>query len=814
MIPNKNINPQFNKADDLVSSRAYTFLDSYIYMRNGKYNALYNANKEILAIEREALDKQSAEILYYALTEQTKMLNTVVIRIRNFAQNIRGDVIQNLQTIIPEADEMRKFEEALKASNPYPQKVVNYKISPIEYPNMAVFYSLFKRELKAYADIEDDKAPKDNPFIHTYATKFLIDSAEELAHINVDILSSEEFFITNLPKLIKIKEYFKKKQQIITGINRDFRTFYFYLRQFRMLQKVMATMNPTVMNDGRISVAGCSKPLNSFSDYLIYYKHYTMMVKYLIDVVSTYDMKFFNKIYAIQSNIEVYRAVINSVVSRYQTQMRNNESAEIDSMISGVDNVNLFLNDAYELTPEEMAHKEKWMQMDYGPKENWSAEMKAESDAYWARHPEYFEKFNDGQFDIIPDTIHKLEVPKSLVADPEDAYEYDPDEDLEEIETDDHNYEMQKVKEGNSLYTTEAYTSFDEVDKTWFESKKVFDSTSIKDLISDKQATITEAVDAKVNAKKAIQLMRDAIIAASAKFKDSAKTIREEYAETMDALESFNIDEFDLTGIEFETFKYHKGVDHMHHIKIPTYRPDDNDLLTEGDGIGYKQKYFKDLYYFSYKGQPLNKNRFRGSQAKSVISGDKIKEAYEFFTNFIDTYNNTVVRAMAASNTRIANALRVDENMLESAFGRNDLLTEAILINRSMFKNDLYSILLEAGEDDHDAMMDDLEDIVGVEPEDYDKHDPEGDVPPEEEIPEDEENSQEPKEPEREDDASNLNIDEPEAEKANKSLIVAEALRMYCKICYEVQSARMDIYEEIYETAFKFLHVLITSTKK
>ena len=51
--------------------------------------------------------------------------------------------------------------------------------------------------------------------------------------------------------------------------------------------------------------------------------------------------------------------------------------------------------------------------------------------------------------------------------------------------------------------------------------------------------------------------------------------------------------------------------------------------------------------------------------------------------------------------------------------------------------------------------MDDLEDIVGVEPEDYDKHDPEGDVPPEEEIPEDEENSQEPKEPERNDDASN-----------------------------------------------------------
>ena len=30
---------------DLSQSRAYTFIDSYIYMRNNKYNALYEKNK-------------------------------------------------------------------------------------------------------------------------------------------------------------------------------------------------------------------------------------------------------------------------------------------------------------------------------------------------------------------------------------------------------------------------------------------------------------------------------------------------------------------------------------------------------------------------------------------------------------------------------------------------------------------------------------------------------------------------------------------------------------------------------------------------
>ena len=70
MLPNeKNKVTDTSKATTIEYSRAYTFLDSYIYMRNGKYNALYQKNKEILSMEKEAIEKENAEALYAAATD-------------------------------------------------------------------------------------------------------------------------------------------------------------------------------------------------------------------------------------------------------------------------------------------------------------------------------------------------------------------------------------------------------------------------------------------------------------------------------------------------------------------------------------------------------------------------------------------------------------------------------------------------------------------------------------------------------------------------------------------------------------------------
>ena len=50
MLPNINMKPNTGN-NSIIGSRAYTFLDSYVYMKNQRYNAKYQKNKEILAIE-------------------------------------------------------------------------------------------------------------------------------------------------------------------------------------------------------------------------------------------------------------------------------------------------------------------------------------------------------------------------------------------------------------------------------------------------------------------------------------------------------------------------------------------------------------------------------------------------------------------------------------------------------------------------------------------------------------------------------------------------------------------------------------------
>ena len=64
MLPNISIKPNVSSSNSIIGSRAYTFLDSYVYMKNQRYNAFYEKQKEILAIENDAISIKSANSLY------------------------------------------------------------------------------------------------------------------------------------------------------------------------------------------------------------------------------------------------------------------------------------------------------------------------------------------------------------------------------------------------------------------------------------------------------------------------------------------------------------------------------------------------------------------------------------------------------------------------------------------------------------------------------------------------------------------------------------------------------------------------------
>ena len=69
--------------------------------------------------------------------------------------------------------------------------------------------------------------------------------------------------------------------------------FDMYLKSYVMLQDLVDMLKPTQIGD-RIILKDVRQKSISFTDYLVIYKHFVNMVKYMLDIISFYDSKFFN----------------------------------------------------------------------------------------------------------------------------------------------------------------------------------------------------------------------------------------------------------------------------------------------------------------------------------------------------------------------------------------------------------------------------------------------------------------------------------------------------------------------------------------
>ena len=329
MVPNVSLKP--NNTNSIIGSRAYTFLDSYIYMKNQRYNALYEKNKEILMIENNAISIKSANVLYNAFLEEARILDSIVIRIRNFALRIKPDIIENINLLIPSINAINDFDNAISSNPDIPKyKYIHYKISPIDYENMASFINLYKMEINAFTAINTQAVNKDNPFIRDKATQYLIQTAKERANVNKEMLEMEEIKVINKGRLKNISAFFRHKAQFISTINQDFKTFHFYLRQYSGLREITSLMKPTELRNGDVLLSGSSKAI-SFNDYFVLYKHFHAMIKYMVSIISYHEQQFFNKIYGLQSNIESYANIVNEVLD-YTEKMNRDKSDEDESL--------------------------------------------------------------------------------------------------------------------------------------------------------------------------------------------------------------------------------------------------------------------------------------------------------------------------------------------------------------------------------------------------------------------------------------------------------------------------------------------------
>ena len=382
MNPNQNLNKGVTQSDNFVGSRAYTFVDSYIYMKNKNYNALYEKNKEILLIENDAIKFSSPKLLYNAFFEQMRILDSVVARMRDFSFRIKDDVLANINLIMPDDDMILDFEDAIDKIALIPRfKYVKYHIKPIKYTDMAVFFNMFKNEIKEFCEMKDTTSNINKPLLHGKATQYLTTVAVKYTNYNDSMIEMEEIKIMTINKLVDILTFFQRKAQLKQTITEDFKTYQFYLKQYKVLYNMTILLKPTVENDEIIISLGGARYKLTFNDYLVLYKHFSAMTKYLLDIVNYYNSKFFNKLYAIQSNIEVYRSIMRDVIEYSQNVdvdtvtestnsfndiygLINGNDAAADFLMDDVNDYEQFLDDENENPDNDNIEKDSMLSSD------------------------------------------------------------------------------------------------------------------------------------------------------------------------------------------------------------------------------------------------------------------------------------------------------------------------------------------------------------------------------------------------------------------------------------------------------------------
>lgn len=328
MLPTVRMTPNASNVNGIVS-RSSTFIDSYIYMRNTRYNAMYEKNKEILAIENDAIKSRNAKYLYNAFLEQYRILDTVVTRIRNFTFTVKQDVLNNIEEIFPSSDTIDEYKAAVdRATNIPAFKYIQYNIKPIKYKSMQSFAGMFNLELN---ELLDPLRNRNDILANSAATDYLQDILTNYNNYEDGLLKLEEMKVMTSGKLMSVYNFFIKRFRIKHIINSDFKTFQFYLRQYNTFDSMVDKLNPETLNNGMVKVNG---KIISFNDYVVVYKHFSSMMKYILNIVSYYDSQFFNKIYAIQSNISTYKSIMNYVID--YVNALNNDREEPASQAYGI----------------------------------------------------------------------------------------------------------------------------------------------------------------------------------------------------------------------------------------------------------------------------------------------------------------------------------------------------------------------------------------------------------------------------------------------------------------------------------------------
>lgn len=247
------------------------------------------------------------------------------------------------------------------------------------------------------------------------------------------------------------------------------------------------------------------------------------------------------------------------------------------------------------------------------------------------------------------------------------------------------------------MYFKEFYSELEKINNEIYKNKLIYESVHPIDIINGNINVLTEAAEAKDANVKLKKNILEKMMAGVMKFLKMGAELVKRNSSIIDGYKKIDTSLIDFNGFEAEIPDINTAMNNINSFKVPEFKTEDIELLLNNNSIGYKvgstSKFQQGI--FNDDGQ-INKSYFNG---KVNNESGTIKVNESSAPNMFKACLTIMDKRMDMSNriaSQVKNMKVFSEGIMRNATrGENNVTTESVLLDYSIFKDEYFDILLE-----------------------------------------------------------------------------------------------------------------------
>lgn len=353
------------------------------------------------------------------------------------------------------------------------------------------------------------------------------------------------------------------------------------------------------------------------------------------------------------------------------------------------------------------------------------------------------------------------------------------------------------------MYDIEFASAMEKINMQDLEYQLMLETVHPYDLINNKEEVLTEASEAAYRLGMTIEKINAMIVKMINKFMSMTKRLDIANKKLIEKYKALDIGKVDFTNLkDYEIYPYSIGVQRINAYNSPKWNAADSEFYLTNNGDEFKLKSFpKDVFIKDNSGNLIiNADYFRGINiggGKQKVSPSDAPRVFKNCLSVLESRKN-IANHIVADSLKVKNeykskqSAKIDVNQKPGNDGNNNNtnqpaqqnnapatqestnnnpITESVLLDMSIFKDEYYDILYE--------------DITTTD--DIEKADKNG---------------------------APINSSTQENQQGANNLNLDKAAKIYKKVCCDVNTKMMTVLDEAYDECIKFCEKVCTLKQK